>query len=57
MFLAFSALQLLSLSVIGEYVGRTYVQTKQRPLFIVKEVYAATRLHTQRPDGGPPLST
>jgi dolichol-phosphate mannosyltransferase len=57
MFLAFSALQLLSLSVIGEYVGRTYVQTKQRPLFIVKEVYAASRPHKQRPDGGPPLRT
>lgn len=51
MFLAFSSLQLLALAVIGEYVGRTYLQTKQRPLFIVRDVYAKSRPRTagQRP--------
>jgi polyisoprenyl-phosphate glycosyltransferase len=30
--------QLVSLSIIGEYVGRIYLSTKERPLFIVDEV-------------------
>jgi dolichol-phosphate mannosyltransferase len=36
--LVFSAVQLLSLAVIGEYLGRTYLQTKHRPLFIIREI-------------------
>lgn len=30
-------IQLIAIAIIGEYVGRTYDQTKGRPLFIVKE--------------------
>ena len=30
-------IQLLSLGVIGEYVGKTYLETKRRPRFIVSE--------------------
>jgi len=29
--------QLLALGILGEYIGRIYEQTQQRPLFIVKE--------------------
>jgi dolichol-phosphate mannosyltransferase len=39
--LIFSCAQLFGLAIIGEYVGRTYMQTKNRPLFIIREV--ATR--------------
>jgi len=35
----FSGVNLLSLGVIGEYVGRIYMQTKNRPLYIVEKKY------------------
>jgi dolichol-phosphate mannosyltransferase len=41
--LVFSSAQLVVLSIIGEYVGRTYLESKGRPLFIVREVYTAVR--------------
>ena len=30
-------LQLLSLGVLGEYVGRIMVETKHRPLYVIRE--------------------
>jgi dolichol-phosphate mannosyltransferase len=33
-----SLFQLIALSVIGEYVGRIYLSTKNRPLFIIDAI-------------------
>ncbi len=35
-------LQLLSLGILGEYVGRIMVETKQRPLYIVRDTIGIT---------------
>jgi hypothetical protein len=32
-------IQLLSIGVIGEYIGRLYMQTKNRPLYIIEKKY------------------
>ena len=31
-------IQLLSLGVVGEYIGKIYAETKQRPRFIIEQV-------------------
>lgn len=32
-------IQLLSLGVLGEYIGRAYIESKNRPLYVVKKLY------------------
>lgn len=37
--LLIGSLQLISIGVLGEYIGRIYLETKQRPTYIVRKVY------------------
>jgi len=37
--LLLSGVQLICMGIIGEYLGRTYMETKKRPQFIIKSIY------------------
>lgn len=38
--LVVGGLQLFAIGIIGEYIGRLYIEIKQRPLFLVREEYS-----------------
>jgi len=42
--LFFSGVQLISIGILGEYLGRIYQETKMRPTFVVKEVRGGREL-------------
>ena len=43
-----SAVQLLVLGLIGEYVGRIYIESKHRPLFLISQIHRQARLVVSR---------
>lgn len=40
-------IQLVSIGIIGEYIGKIYLETKKRPRFIIQEIVG----NTQQPEG------
>ena len=41
--LFFGSLQLISVGMLGEYIGRIYMETKRRPLYLIRKRYGAKR--------------
>ncbi len=44
--LLLGGLQLAALGIIGEYLARTYVQTKHRPIYVAREIISNTATHS-----------
>ncbi|MFV0244798.1 MAG: glycosyltransferase family 2 protein [Qingshengfaniella sp.] len=51
--LILGAVQLISLGVMGEYLGRLYMETKQRPIYLVSETLGFEAEATPSTPGGP----
>nr|WP_299240458.1 glycosyltransferase family 2 protein [uncultured Halomonas sp.] len=49
--LFFGGMQLLSVGILGEYVARLFVETKQRPLYLVAEISHQDNVSTSEPHG------
>ena len=41
--LFFGSLQLIGIGILGEYLGRVYMETKQRPIYLIRKQYEAIK--------------
>jgi hypothetical protein len=37
--LFFGSMQLMSIGLLGEYIGRIYLETKQRPTYLIRKIH------------------
>ena len=42
------SLQLISIGILGEYVGRAYLEIKRRPKYVVRKIYGTTEKNVRR---------
>ena len=40
-------IQLMGIGILGEYIGRIYSESKQRPIYIIRQRYDGTRIHAE----------
>lgn len=40
-------IQLMGIGILGEYIGRVYSESKQRPIYIIRQRYDGTRIHAE----------
>ncbi len=50
--LFFSGIQLFSIGIIGQYIGRTYMEVKGRPLYVVRELLGFDDDHDNKTKAG-----
>jgi glycosyltransferase involved in cell wall biosynthesis len=54
--LALGSVQLLVAGIMGEYLGRLYIESKGRPLFVIQEIACSNKLIPDNPDSSSKVS-